>query len=156
MAGLLVALGPAARSTAPVHSAVALLGAMLLLRQDARLGLAPVYGAGLLLVAELGARSIELGTLKSLGPGVISARAAAVLAVSALGACAAAVVASAVTVAPGRSVALTAVGALAAVTTLAAIVRLARRRRRANAGPDAPDGARVGQLRDGDRDGSSV
>ena len=43
-----------------MHCGVAVLGAMLLLRHSDRLLLAPLYGAGLLLVAELGVRSIEL------------------------------------------------------------------------------------------------
>lgn len=135
--GFLVALGTAARSSTPVHFGVALLGAMLLLRQDARLVLASLYGAGLLLVAELGWRSIELAGVRAIGPRVISARAAAVLALAASGGCAGAGAAIAVTVAPGRSLALTAVGAIAVVTVFGAIARHARHRYRTTAGPDA-------------------
>lgn len=128
LAAVLLASGIAARSSVPVHIAVALLGATLLLRDDARLLLAPVYGAGLLLVAELGTRSIELADVGRVGPGVISARLGASVAVAAAGACGAAGAALAVTAAPGRSVALTAVGAVAAVAVCGAIARLARRR----------------------------
>ena len=85
LAAVLVALGSAARSSTPVHAGVALLGAMLLLRHDARLMLAPLYGAGLLLVDELATRSIELAGVTAIGPGVASTRAAAVLAVAAAG-----------------------------------------------------------------------
>ena len=126
LAAVLVALGSAARSSTPVHAGVALLGAMLLLRHDARLMLAPLYGAGLLLVDELATRSIELAGVRAIGPGVASTRAAAVLAVAALGGCAGAVAAIAVTAAPGRSVMLTATGAIAIVIVFAAIVRHAR------------------------------
>lgn len=107
--------------------ALALLGVTLLARADARLLLAPVYGAGLLLVAELGTRSIELADVGSVGPSVISARVGATVAVAAVGACGAAGAALAVTAAPGR-LALTAVGAAAAVAVCGAIALLARRR----------------------------
>jgi hypothetical protein len=107
--------------------AIALLGAMLLLREDARLLLAPLYGAGLLLVAELGTRSIELADVGCVGPGVINMRLGATVAMAAVGACLAAGAALAVTAAPGRSVVLTAVGAVAAVAVCGAVARLARR-----------------------------
>jgi hypothetical protein len=128
LAAVLVACGIAARSSVPVHTGVAVLGLALLLRHDARLVLAPLYGAGLLLVAELGTRSIELAGVARVGPGVIGARLGATVALAAAGACAAAGVALAVTAAPGRSVALTAVGAIAAVATCGAVARIARRR----------------------------
>ena len=130
VAGLLVALGPLARSTTPVHAGVALLGAALLLRHDARLALAPLYGAGLLMVAELGTRAIELREVRAVGPRAVSTRAAAALAIAALGACGAAAAAVAVTVAPGRSVWFTAIGAIAAVGMFVAILLIARRHRR--------------------------
>jgi hypothetical protein len=127
VAGLLVALGLLVRSTTPVHAAVALLGAALLLRHDARLALAPIYGAGLLMVADLGTRAIELREVRAVGPRVVSTRAAAALATAALGACGAAAAAVAVTVAPGRSVWFTAIGAIAAVGMFVAISLIARR-----------------------------
>jgi hypothetical protein len=127
VAGLLVALGPWARSTTPVHAGVALLGAALLLRHDARLALAPLYGAGLLMVSELGTRAIELREVRAVGPRVVSTRAATALAMAALGACGAAAAAVAVTVAAGRSVWFTAIGAIAAVGMFVAISLIARR-----------------------------
>ena len=127
-AGVLVALGSAVRSPTPVHCAVALLGALLLARQDSRLLLAPLYGAGLLLVEELTYRSTELAGLTMIAAGVLRARAAAVLALTGAGACAAAGAALAVTAAPGRSVVVTAVGTVTVAAAFGAITRDARRR----------------------------
>jgi hypothetical protein len=138
VAVLLVALGAAVRSATPVHAAVALLGALLLLRHDLRLLLAPAYGAGLVLVEELATRSIELAAVRWVEPRAITARAAAALATTAVGGCAAAVAALAVTAAPGRSVALTAVAAVAVVAVFAAIARRARRLRVAAEGAESP------------------
>lgn len=137
LAVLLVAVGALARSAAPVHVAVALLGALLLLRHDLRLLLAPAYGGGLLVIEELATRSIELAGVRMLGRGVMGARAAAAGATAALGACAGALAALAVTGAPERSLALTAVGAAAIVVAFGAIGRLGRRTR---AEPPAPAG----------------
>ena len=136
-----------------MYSAVALLGAMLLLREDSRLALAPLYAAGLLLVAELGVRSIELRAVESVGPGVVAARLGVVLAVAALGACAAAGAAIAVTVAPARSAVFTAVGAIAALSAFGAITRLARGRRPTTVLLDTPD--QPGRERLDERDGQS-
>jgi len=127
-AGLLVALGSAVRSPTPVHCAVGLLGALLLARQDSRLLLAPLHGAGLLLVEELANRSTELAGLSMIAPGVLSARAAAVLALTGAGACAAAGVALVVAAAPGRSVVVTAVATITVAAAFGAITRQARRR----------------------------
>ncbi len=126
-AALLLAAGMVAQSPAPVHAAVAVLGAIFLLRHDTRLLLAPPYGAGLLLMDDLAIRTMELSGVGRIAPEVIVARVAATLTVAAIGACASAVAALAVTAAPSRSVALTAVGALAAVAAFLVIVRLARR-----------------------------
>ena len=128
LAAVLLVSGIATRSSVPVHVAVAVLGVTLLLRDDARLVLAPLYGAGLLLAAELGTRSIELAGVARVGTGVIGPRLGATVALAAVGACAAALVALAVTAAPGRSLALTAVGAIAAMATCGAVARIARRR----------------------------
>jgi hypothetical protein len=138
VAGALVALGSASRSSTPVHASLALLGATLLLRQDARLVLAPLYGAGLLLVDELASRSIELAGVAAIGPAVIWAREAAAIALVASGACAAACVALAVNAAPGRSVAFTAVGSLVVVIVFAVIAWHSRRKFRATTGAE-PD-----------------
>jgi hypothetical protein len=138
LAALLLAAGMAAESPTPVHAAVALLGAIFLLRHDTRLLLAPAYGAGLLLMDDLAIRTMEWSGVSRIAPGVIGARVGATLAAAAVGACAAAAAALAVTGAPARSVALTAVGALTAVAAVAAIVRLARRRYRWSPATDAP------------------
>lgn len=127
-AALLVAAGMAAESPAPVHAAVAVLGTIFLLRQDARLLLAPLYGAGLLLIDDLAIRSMELSGVGEIAAGVIVARVGATLAVAAIGACLSAVAALAVTAAVPRSLVLTALGALATVLAFVAIVLLVRRR----------------------------
>ena len=121
-----------------MHAAIVLLGAIFLLRQDVRLLLAPTYGAGLLLIEDLAGQTIELSGVSQIGLAVISARTGAALVVAAIGACASAAAALAVTAAPGRSVAVTAVGALAAVAAFAAIVRPVRRRYRASDAGELP------------------
>jgi hypothetical protein len=128
MAAVFLAVGLLAESTAAVHAAIALLGAVFLLRQDTRLLLAAPYGACLLLIDDLADQAIGLRAVSQIGPAVIGARTGATLVVAGIGACAAAAAALAVTAAPGRSVAGTAVGAVAVVAALAPIVRLARRR----------------------------
>jgi len=124
LAAVLLAVGMATQSPA----AVALLGVTFLVRHDAQLLLAPVYGAGLLLMDDLAIRSMELGGVRWIAPQVIGARLAATLVVAAAGACAATVAALAVTGAPGRSVGLTALAAGCAVAAVAGIVLVARRR----------------------------
>ena len=128
VAALSLIVGLLVGSTAAVHTAVAVLGVIFLVRHDTRLLLAPVYGAGLLLMEDLAVQTIELRGAATVALDVIGARTAAVLAVATIGACASAAAALAVTAAPGRSVGLTALGALAAVAAVAAIARLARRR----------------------------
>jgi hypothetical protein len=123
-----------AASPPAVQSSVAVLAVLLLLRHEDRLVIAPLYGACLLLVAELAQRSLELRGLARVGPRVISARVAAVLALAALGACGGAAAAIAVTIAPRRSVWLTAIGTVAILAAFAAIVLLARRHGRENPG----------------------
>lgn len=128
LAGLVLIVGLAAGASTPLHTAVALLAATFLLRHDARLLLAPLYGLGLLLVEDLGIRSIELTEVDRVAPGVLAARLAAVFAVGALGACSAAAAAIAVAIGPGRSVILTAFGVVAVLATFGAIMLLVRHR----------------------------
>jgi len=123
-----LAIGMALGSASAVHVAVAVLGGIFLLRHDTRLLLAPVYGAGLLLVEDLAIQTIELRGVGVVALDVVGARTAGVLAIATIGAVAAAAGALAVTAAPGRSVALTALGALAAVAAVAVIAWVARRR----------------------------
>jgi hypothetical protein len=138
LAAVLVAAGMAAESPAPVHVAVAVLGVTFLVRHDTRLLLAPVYGAGLLLMDDLAIRTMELSGVSRIAAGVVGARVGATVAVAAAGACAAAVAAFAVTGGPARSVILTALGALTAVAAVGAIVRLARRRYQWSPAMDSP------------------
>jgi hypothetical protein len=110
-----------------VHCGVAVLGAVLLLRHSDRLLLAPLYGGGLLLIAELGVRSIELRGVSVIDARSIGTRLGVVVAVAAIGVCGAACAAIAATGAPGRSLLLTAAGASAVVAVCAAIALSARR-----------------------------
>lgn len=147
---LILTVGLVVGSSATVQWSVALLAAMLLLRPQDRLVLAPLYGACLLLVGELAQRSLELRGRELIGPGVMVSRLAALVVLGALGACAAAVAAIAVTIAPARSVGFTAAGTLAALATFAAIVLLARRNHQQNPGEDdAPM-----RMEDADRSGA--
>ena len=123
-----LAIGMALGSPSAVHVAVAALGGVFLLRHDTRLLLAPVYGAGLLLMEDLAIQTIELRGVGVVTLDVLGARTASVLAVATIGAVASAVGALAVTAAPGRSVGITALGALAAVAAVALIAWLGRRR----------------------------
>jgi hypothetical protein len=125
---LCLGVGLAAGSFTAVHGAIAVLGAIFLLRQDTRLLLAPPYGAGLLLIDDLAAQAIELRGVSLVDVAMVGTRTTAVLAVAAVGACASAAAAIAVSAAPRHSVVLTALGALAAVAALAAIVRPTRQR----------------------------
>jgi hypothetical protein len=127
-ATLLVLAGIVAQSPAPVHAAVAVLGVMFLLRHDSRLLLAPLYGAGLLLMDDLAIRTMELSGVDRIALDAIAARLGATIAVAAIGACLSALAALAVTAAVPPSVLLTAVGALVAVAAFVAIVLVARRR----------------------------
>lgn len=124
---LILTAGLAVASSSAVHMSVALLAALLLLRLQDRLGLAPLYGAGLLLVGELAQRSLELRGQARIGPGVIGGRLTAVAVLAALGACSGAVVSISATIAPTRSVGLTAVGTIAVLATFATITIFARR-----------------------------
>jgi hypothetical protein len=129
-ATVLLLAGIAGGSPGAVHAAVALLGAIFLLRHDTRLLVAPLYGAGLLLIEDFAVQAIDLRGVGRIAAETIGARSMATLLMAAVGACGAAAVAAAVTVAPGRSVGLTALAAVVAVLALAGIVRLARRRYR--------------------------
>ena len=65
-------------SDAPTLATLAVLGLLLLLRRDARLVVAPVYGAALVVLAELARTSRELGRLELAAAGALRARLAAV------------------------------------------------------------------------------
>jgi hypothetical protein len=125
---LAVALGFVAGWSGSIQWSIGLLALLFLLRREDRIALAPIYGAGLLLVSGLAQQAIDLRGVQRISPGVVRARLGAVLVLAALGACGGAVVTIAVRIAPVGSVGFTAVGAIAALATVAAITRLARRR----------------------------
>lgn len=128
IAAVLLVGGIAGGRPGLVHAAVALLAAIFLLRHHTRLLLAPVYGAGLLLVEDLAVQAVDLRAVSWIAADVIGARTTATLLSAAAGACGAAAVALAVTAAPARSIGLTALAAVVAILAFAGIVRLARRR----------------------------
>jgi hypothetical protein len=130
LAALLLAAGLETGSFAAVHASIVVLGTIFLARHDNRLLLAVPYGAGLLLIEDLSAQTIELSGVSLIGRAVLGARISSALALASVGACASAAAALAVDAAPGRSVGMTALGCLAAVAALAAIVAPARRRYR--------------------------
>ena len=127
LAAVLLAVALLAASPAGVQCSLALLAALLLVRTDDRLLLAPLYGACLLLVSELGQRSIDLRGLERIGRGLVGASIASIMVLAAVGCAAAAAAATAVTVAPARSVAFTALGTLAVLSAFMMIVLIARR-----------------------------
>jgi hypothetical protein len=127
-AALLLAAGMVSESPAPVHAAVAVLGVAFLLRHESRLLLAPLYGAGLLLMDDLAIRTMELSGVNRIAPDVIVIRLGATLAIAAVSACLSALAALAVTAAVPPSLVVTALGALVAVAAFVGIVLVARRR----------------------------
>ncbi len=129
----ILAIGLLAGSSGAIQCSLAVGAALLLLRHDGRLLLAPLYGACLLTAGELAQRSVELRGQQRIGRGAVAPRLIAVVVLAALGGCAGALAAIAVTIAPGRSVALTAAATIAALAALATIVLLARARRRETA-----------------------
>lgn len=144
LATLFLAVGLVSGSLTAVHAAIALLGAMFLLRDDSRLLLAAPYGTALLLLEDLGARTIERIGVSHVEVALIGVQIRTALVLAAIGAFAAAATALAVTGAPGRSVGMTALGAVAAVVAFAAVARWARQRYGSGAevppGDDAPGG----------------
>jgi hypothetical protein len=124
---LTLALGIAASCSGSVQWSIGLLAILFLLRREDRIALAPIYGAGLLLVGELAQRSIDLRGVQRIAPGLITARFAAVLVVAAIGACGGVVATIAPNIAPVGSVSSTALGTIGALITVAVITRLARR-----------------------------
>ena len=102
----ILALGLLAGSSGAIQCSLAVGAALLLLRHDDRLLLAPLYGAWLLTAGELAQRSVELRGRQRIERGAVGPRLIAVVVLAALGGCAGALAAIAVTIAPGRSVAL--------------------------------------------------
>jgi hypothetical protein len=139
---LTLALAFVAGSSGSIQWSLGLLAILFLLRHEDRIALAPIYGAGLLLVGELAQRAIDLRGVQRISSGVIRARLAAVIVLAALGACGGAIATIAVRIAPVRSVGFTAIGTIAALATVAAITRLSRRRVAGGEGtPDSGGGS---------------
>lgn len=114
---------------AAVPGSLAVLTFVFLARSGDRLVMAVPYGAALVIVAELAHRSLELRTAQVIQRGAIARRLASTTLLVGMGACAAALVAMAATLAPARSVAITGAGAAAAGIAIAATAAIARRRR---------------------------
>lgn len=122
----LLALALVVGSPSAAQTAAAVLGVLLLLRSGDRLLLAPLYGAGLLLVCELAQRSTELRGADRLYRGVVAARLERIVLVAGVGACCAALAALAVTIAPARTVGFSALGTVVTVGAFVLVVLLAR------------------------------
>lgn len=120
LTGVVAAWSPA------VVAALALLAAAFLLRHGDSLVLAPLFGAGLLLVGELAQQSVELWGVSLIERDLVATRAAHVLGIAALGAAAGAAATIAVRFAPSHAVGVTAIGAVAVVGAVAAVAWLAR------------------------------
>jgi hypothetical protein len=116
------------------HASLAVLGLVLMARVHERLALAPIYGAALLLVSDLARTSHELRPMDRVSTAAIRARLLTAAGSAGLGACAAAVVAVAVTEGQSRSVGISAAATMAVVAAYVGIVVLARR-----AGPGHED-----------------
>jgi hypothetical protein len=126
----ILGVGLLARSSGAIQCSLVVIVALLLLRRDYRLLLAPLYGACLLMAGELAQRSIELRRQTRVERGVVGSRLMAVAVLAAVGGCAGALAAIAVTIAPDRSTVLSAAATIAVLAALATIVLLARARRR--------------------------
>jgi hypothetical protein len=137
---VILIVGLLTASVVAVQSSIALLAALLVLRHQDRLLVAPLYGACLLVVGELAQRAFELRGQARIGPGAIWLRLGAVLLLAAVGACAAALAAIAVTIAPSRSIGFTAAGAAAVLAAFALVVVIARQRSPENPGDDEVPG----------------
>lgn len=130
---LLVAL--TAGRTAPIPFALLLLGAIYAIPDGDRAIAAPIYGAGLLLTAELAYWSLEERVRRRVQAGVATPRLLAILAVAAATIPSGALVLIAAEADVSRSPVLTATGAAAIVTCIGLLTALARVRSRDNTSP---------------------
>lgn len=130
---LLVAL--TAGRTAPIPFALLLLGAIYAIPDGDRAIAAPIYGAGLLLTAELAYWSLEERVRRRVQAGVATPRLLAILAVAAAAIPSGALVLIAAEADVSRSPVLTATGAAAIVTCIGLLTALARVRSRDNTTP---------------------
>jgi hypothetical protein len=125
---LLLSLALVTERSAPIPFALLLLGAVYAIPAGERAIPAPVYGAGLLLCAELAYWSLELRIVQRVHGDVVMPRLVAVLGVAGVSLLAGALVLLAAETGLGRSPATTAAAALAVVACVALLVVLARPR----------------------------
>lgn len=130
---LLVAL--TAGRTAPIPFALLLLGAIYAIPDGDRAIAAPIYGAGLLLTAELAYWSLDERVRRRVQAGVATPRLLAILAVAAATIPSGALVLIAAEADVSRSPVLTATGAAAIVACIGLLTALARVRSRDNTTP---------------------
>jgi hypothetical protein len=125
---LLLSLALVTGRSAPIPFALLLLGSVYAIPAGERAVPAPVYGAGLLLCAELAYWSLELRVVQRVHGDVVTPRLLAVLGVAGVSLPAGALALLAAETGLGRSNATTAAAALAVVACAALLVVLARPR----------------------------
>jgi hypothetical protein len=128
-ATFLLSLGLTVGRSAAIPFALVLLGAIYVIPHGDRAIAAPIYGAGLLLTAELAYWSLDERIRGRVHPGVAAPRLLAILAVTGAAIAAGALVLIAAEADLGRSPALTAAGAAAIVACIGLLTTLARLRR---------------------------
>jgi hypothetical protein len=128
LATVLLSLALATGRSAPIPFALLLLGATYAIPDGDRTVAAPIYGAGLLLTAELAYWSLDERVRQRMSPGVVVPRLLAILTVTAAAIPAGAVVLLAAEADVARSPGLTAAGAVAVVTCVGLLAALARLR----------------------------
>jgi hypothetical protein len=127
---LLASLALATGRSAPLPFALALMGAVYAIPAGERPVPAPVYGAGLLLCAELAYWSLELRVVERVHGDLVTPRLLAVLGVAGISLAAGALVLLAAEAGLGRSPATTGVAALAVAATAGLLALLAGARLR--------------------------
>jgi hypothetical protein len=125
---LLLSLALVTGRSAPIPFALLLLGSVYAIPAGERAVPAPVYGAGLLLCAELAYWSLELRVVQRVHGDVVTPRLLAVLGVAGVSLPAGALALLAAETGLGRSPATTAAAALAVVACVGLLVQLARLR----------------------------
>jgi hypothetical protein len=125
LATVLLSLALATGHSAPIPFAVLVLGASYAIPQGDRAVAAPIYGAGLLLTAELAYWSLDERVGQRMSPGIVMPRLLAILAVTTAAIPAGAIVLLATEADLARSPGLTAAGALAVVACIGLLAALA-------------------------------
>jgi hypothetical protein len=128
VATFLVSLALATGRSAAIPFALLLLAATYAIPNGDRTVAAPIYGAGLLLIAELAYWSLDERVRQRMSPGIVKPRLLAILIVTLAAIPAGALVLLAAEADLPRSPGLTAAGALAVVTCIGLLAALARLR----------------------------